>query len=315
MKKVTRSVKKLPQTVSGIWVAILLIVLLGISLVYMKYPTVFQAGAKGRGYTYYGTQVMRTWPSVNPGHYQWADLTLTNASQRIARVTIAILSGKDGAGRANGEQLHQYDVTIEPQATYESSSDPNWTSLPDNFDSAGIQTLGWVRIDSITPLMGAVHYRRTNGDAASSPIVEESSMPILTTVQKKWTIASVFYDWPADPKVSTGKSQWSTITVINPNATSATVRINLFTSKAARPIQTYTRTIPAFGEYSTFEDWKTFIFPDIDQYAPGNQFMGSATIESTIPVFGFLRDRIITGRGNDRYPAELLLTRDMPFKK
>ncbi|WP_437738855.1 ADYC domain-containing protein [Sorangium sp. So ce1335] len=119
--------------------------------------------------------------------------------------------------------------------------------------------------------------------------------------------ASVFVkNWPA----SGGLTQWSNVTVVNPNPTEATVRLTVFPTGGGAPFpDVVTVTIPKFGVYNSYGDpgWREIDGDPADENRPSS---GWITLASDKPVVATHRTSL---RAGSTWNAPARLVEDEPF--
>ncbi|KYF52626.1 hypothetical protein BE08_34405 [Sorangium cellulosum] len=117
--------------------------------------------------------------------------------------------------------------------------------------------------------------------------------------------SSVFLkNWPAPG----GLTQWSNVTVVNPNATEATVKLTVFPTGGGAPLGAVLITIPASGVYSSYGDPRWNAIDDGDLMS--DRASGWIALASDKPVVATHRTSL---RAGSTWDAPARLVEDEPF--
>ncbi|WP_437685187.1 ADYC domain-containing protein [Sorangium sp. So ce176] len=117
--------------------------------------------------------------------------------------------------------------------------------------------------------------------------------------------SSVFLkNWPAPG----GLTQWSNVTVVNPNAAEATVKLTVFPTGGGAPLGAVLIKIPAAGAYSTYGDPRWNAIDDGDLLS--DRASGWIALSSDMPVVATHRTSL---RAGNTWNAPARLVEDEPF--
>jgi hypothetical protein len=150
--------------------------------------------------------------------------------------------------------------TIPAHGWLNTYGDSDWLALPDNYSATGTQTLAWAVVTADEPIVAMSRWRLVNGSTYSSPFVQLQDTPLSAGSTASYTTAYaplVVRNWTS---VITGYTQWTDLFFSNPNSTSVSITITVYSANLGggyingQELKTMAKTIPGHGWLNTYGD-------------------------------------------------------------
>ena len=224
---------------------------------------------------------MRGWPSF-PGKREWSTIHISNSTSETANVTLTFVGVNE-----SGNQVEPQVVTKEilPNREYNSHGDDD---LDARLGSLG-NFRGYLKIDSDQPLFGMLRQISTEDKGADSfrrdePLSLPTDTPILSQElsSTKLVVPLFVQNWHTTME---NHKQWGEIILNNSGEGVAEFSIT-FMDENGEGFTVGPKTLAAGSSYSSYDD------SDLDGLGT---FAGFATVESTQPLSGYVRDLFVEG--------------------
>jgi len=226
------------------------------------------------------------------GRTQWSSVVINNPNPTPATVTLTI-HRNDGAQ----PPLGVLTKTIPARGWYNSYGDAAWLGVTET-DTVNHRTTGWVELSSNVPVVANNRLTVLAGTAYSSPVSLVNDAPFLKSPSQRLLSAYFLRNWPTG---MLDRTQWTDVTVNNPNAAPAYITVRVHKSDGSGVHATLSRTVPAKGAWSSYGEAGWLGIPPTD--AGNGGAIGWIEVLSDAPVVASSRVVIRNGHSYNSPPV------------
>ncbi|WP_437293082.1 hypothetical protein [Sorangium sp. So ce426] len=233
------------------------------------------------------------------GRTQWSSVVINNPNPTPATVTLTI-HRNDGTGT-----LAVLSKTIPARGWYNSYGQPDWLGATET-DPVNHRSTGWIELTSDVPVVANNRLDVRTGTTFNSPVALFNDAPFLNSPSLRLFSPYFLRNWPTG---MSGVTQWTDVTVNNPNAAPAHVTVRVHKIDGSGVHATRNVTVPAKGSWSSYGKPEWLNIPPTD---PGNGgAIGWIEVLSDAPVVASSR---LAKRSGATYDASPLLLDDSGFQ-
>ncbi|MCC6750641.1 MAG: hypothetical protein IT371_23490 [Deltaproteobacteria bacterium] len=244
-------------------------------------------------YTLRAPHYLRNVGSTIAGVSQWTTVVVANHGAQATTLTVRVY-------RADGNLLHTFTKALVAKGVWSAFGDADWLAVPDT--SAG-SAAGWVELSATQPIVGTQRLFLRSGTTYNAPLVLFDQVPLSSATATNLYGSFYLKNWGSNVA---GVTQWSSVTVTNPNAAAATLTVRVWKTDGSGQLATFTKTLPARGSWNAYGDADWLAIPDTATGAG----IGWVELSATRPVFGLNR---VALRQGAVYNGTAVLVEDAPL--
>ncbi|WP_437725220.1 hypothetical protein [Sorangium sp. So ce861] len=242
----------------------------------------------------FASHYLKNMPTTD-GRTQWSDVVINNPNPTPAAVTLTV-HRNDGAQ----PPLGVITTTIPAHGWYNSYGRAEWIHGVGETDPVNHRSSGWLELTSDVPVVATHRATVRTGGTHSSPVSLFNDVPFLDSPAQRLFSAYFLRKWPSG---MSGATQWTDVTVNNPNTAPVCVAVRVHRIDGSGVHAALNLTVPAKGSWSSFgkPEWLGILPTD----SASGGAIGWIEVLSDAPVVASSRIAVRSGPTFDAPPVLL----------